>query len=82
MTQEAINSKIIHSFPGQMKDWEKPINDAQLAFQTKIVLTKMLNKAALGQYILTEKDKADILYYNQIVTRCGYPPIDCDLSQF
>lgn len=70
------------NFPFQKQDWDEPMSDAQLARQTKLALTKMLNRATTGEYVLTEKNKADIAYYNEIVTRCGYEPIDVDLTQF
>jgi hypothetical protein len=82
MTQEAYNAKTILSFPYQKKNWDDLKSDWERAYQTKLAVTRMLNLVALGQYTLTDKNKDDILYYNQIVTRCGYPPIDFDPGQY
>lgn len=82
MTEKAHTLKTILSFPYQKKNWDEQMNDSERAYQTKLALTRLLNLAALGQYVLTDKNKADILYYNQIVTRCGYPPIDFDPTQY
>lgn len=76
------NETNILKLPYKIEDWDAPMSDEQLAYQTKLVFTRMLNMASEGKYTLTEKDKRDISWYNEVVSRCGYDPIDCDLTRY
>lgn len=76
------NEPTLLNFPSQIMDWDRPMSDEQLARQTRIVIAEMLNNAAAGKYKLTEENKDFITWYNETVIRRGYPPLDCDLTQF
>ena len=78
MEQSQENNVLI--FPIQHSEDLDSITDVDLTYQAKTVLTRMLNKVAAGQYILTEKDKGQIRFFNETVTKYGYAPIDCDFE--
>jgi hypothetical protein len=74
------NNNSILAFPNRDARYHHCDESNDLTHSVRTKLIAKLNRVARGEYVLTFQDKKTIRMVNEIFTRNGYPPIDCDLS--
>lgn len=81
MDQDDSNNDILY-FPIQVKKSTHEENMAkpghELAAEIRVLLTKKLNRVALGEYELTDRDRANIERMNAIYQNHNLPLIQID----
>lgn len=64
------------NFPLQKLDWDAPMSDDQLLFQTHLTIVDYINGIHAGRNVMTDEFKTTIQTYNDIAAKHGYPMIE------